>query len=84
MKRFISFILALVICLSVSVFAFADELMPEEDAGIVTLAAKPGDSTQAEETCWYFREVNGRVQMRQWSITYRKWLTDWIDVGPAL
>lgn len=84
MKRFISLILALVMCLSVSVFAFGDELVPGEDAGIVTLAAKPGDSTQAEETIWYFRTLNGKKQMRLWSLTYGKWLTDWITIGNAL
>ena len=84
MKRFVSFILALVMCLSVSVAAFADVAAPEDEAGIVTAAAKPGDSTQAEETIWYFRTVNGKKQMRLWSLTYGKWLTDWITIGNAL
>ena len=33
----------------------------------------------AEEVCWYFRELNGKYQRRLWSITYGRWLTDWID-----
>ena len=84
MKRFISLLLALVMCLSVSVVAFADEIIPEEEAGLTVSSVYPNDSSRAEETIWYFRTVNGIVQMRLWSITYRKWLTDWIDIGPAL
>ena len=84
MKRFISLLLALILCLSLSVTAFADVSAPEDEAELAVASVKPGDSTQAEETCWYFRTVNGIRQMRQWSITYGKWLTDWIDIGPAL
>lgn len=40
-------------------------------------------SVQAEETEWFFRINNGRLEKRLWSYTYGKWLTDWIDVGPA-
>jgi hypothetical protein len=83
MKRFISLVLALMICLSVSTAAFADQSIPEDGSG---LAASDdfGEPTRAEETCWYFRTVNGIRQMRLWSITYGRWLTDWIDIGPAL
>lgn len=35
---------------------------------------------RAEETEWYFRIFNGQNQKRLWSITYGKWLTDWINV----
>jgi len=84
MKRFISLLLALIMCLSISVVAFADEIIPEEGAGLVAGSVRPGDSPRAEETTWFFRNNNGIMQMRLWSITYRKWLTDWIDIGPAL
>ena len=36
-------------------------------------------SPQAEETEWYFRVYNGKVQKRLWSYTRGIWLTDWID-----
>lgn len=84
MKRFVTLLLALIMCLSVSITAFADEFIPENETGFVAVSVKLGDSTRAEETCWYFRTLNGIKQMRLWSITYRKWLTDWIDIGPAL
>lgn len=27
-----------------------------------------------------WKEQNGKLQKRLWSITYQVWLTDWIDV----
>lgn len=82
MKRVLSLILALVIALSYAVPAFADTLEAPDGSDIEIIAIEPGDSTRAEETTWYFRVYYGMLQMRKWSITYRKWLTDWIDVGP--
>ena len=32
---------------------------------------------RAEEVVWYYRNYNGRLQKRLWSVTYGKWLTDW-------
>ena len=37
-----------------------------------------GITTYAEETKWYYRTVDGKLQKRLWSITYSKWLTDWM------
>lgn len=39
-----------------------------------------GISTQSEEVCWYFRMNHGVKEMRLWSITNGRWLTDWIPV----
>lgn len=36
-------------------------------------------SPQAEETVWAVRYVNGKRQRRLWSLTYERWLTDWMD-----
>ena len=33
---------------------------------------------RVEETKWYYKTVDGVVYMRLWSITYGKWLTDWM------
>ena len=35
---------------------------------------------RAEQTQWYFRINNGVLEKRLWSITYQRWLTDWIPV----
>lgn len=34
----------------------------------------------SEETVWYNRIYNGKLQRRLWSLTYQKWLTEWEDV----
>lgn len=84
MKKLLSLLLTLVVTLSVAVpaFAAAAELPEPPAAGAMTAPQDPA-SPNAEETQWYFRENNGRKEMRLWSITYKKWLTDWIDCGPA-
>ena len=82
MRRIFSILLALIIAISTSAPAFADKLEAPDGSDVQIIAVKAGDSTRAEETCWYYRVHNGMVQMRKWSITYRKWLTDWIDIGP--
>jgi len=82
MKRFISLFLSIVLCLSLPIAAFADVANDPADQTVLTESIE-GEPTRAEETCWYFRVWNGRTQMRLWSITYRKWLTEWIDIGPA-
>ena len=80
MKRIISLILALAMCISISVVAFADSpTAPEEIEEELVI---PADQPRAEETEWYYRILdNYYVQRRLWSITYRKWLTDWITIG---
>ncbi len=35
---------------------------------------------RAEQTEWYYRINNGVLEKRLWSITYQRWLTDWIPV----
>ena len=80
MKKIISLILALVMCLSFSVAAFADSLdVPEETGEKLDI---PGEQSRAEETEWYYRITeDGLFQMRLWSITYGYWKTDWITIG---
>lgn len=34
----------------------------------------------SEETVWYTRIYNGKLQRRLWSLTYQEWLTEWEDV----
>ena len=81
MKRIISFLLAFIMCFSISAAAFADAV--PQDAGAVISANDSNGPGRAEETIWYFRVWDGIRQMRLWSLTYRKWLTDWIDIGPV-
>lgn len=82
MKRVLSLLLAFMIALSASAPAFADELKAPDGSDVEIIAVKPGESTRAEETAWFYRVHNGMLQTRLWSLTYGRWLTDWIDVGP--
>lgn len=34
---------------------------------------------RTEKTEWRYRYYNGKWQKRLWSVTYQRWLTDWID-----
>ena len=81
MKRIISLILALVMCFSFSAVAFAESADTPEEEATRELVIED-DQTRAEETEWYYRITDdGLFQRRLWSITYRKWLTDWITIG---
>lgn len=50
----------------------------------VYASAPPSDeggiSAQSEEVCWYFRTRDGVREMRLWSITNGRWITDWVPV----
>lgn len=77
MKRFLkTMILTLALSLFIAFPALAAEVpapISIENPGIV--------SPMAEQTQWYFRwNEDGQLQKRLWSLTYQKWLTDWIDV----
>lgn len=81
MKRFISLLIAIVLC-----FSLASGLIAHADGS--SDDAKPGFSTsdpgpmRPEETEWYYRITDdGLLQMRLWSHTYGYWKTDWITYG---
>jgi len=78
MKKLVSLFLALILCLGVSVTAFADYAAPSGDGTDTSASVQ-----RAEQTEWVYRIHNGNVEKRLWSRTYAKWLTDWIYVGPA-
>lgn len=48
---------------------------------VVTVSASDeGVAPIADDTVWIYRVYNGKKQMRLWSKTWAKWLTDWIDL----
>jgi hypothetical protein len=46
---------------------------PEESNSNQSLALK------AEQTKWIYRNYNGVLQKRLWSVTNSTWLTDWMN-----
>lgn len=73
MKKIAVLLLSLSILFAVSaVPAMASEVPPASVGQTV--------SPQTAENVWYERTLeNGKKQKRLWSITYERWLTDWID-----
>ena len=71
--------------LSVAIMLFGTPVMAtninEEDIEIKLTTEE--ESTRQEEFMWFYRTYEGRRQKRLWSLTYQRWVTDWIDIGPA-
>lgn len=74
-KLFFSFALIVILLFS--------SITPVSAAGfpIPTAIGGPEEVLPAsEETQWVFQIKDGQLQKRLWSLTYQRWLTDWIDV----
>lgn len=71
----------LILCFSFTfpATAFAEYTVPPDVTPVEESYAQP----YTEETKWVTRIHNGNLEARLWSITYNKWLTDWIIIGPA-
>lgn len=69
MKKLSLLFVALTLMISVAAPVLA--VAPQEGADSSTINAR------AEETEWRYRNVNGYIEKRLWSITYSRWLTDW-------
>ncbi len=82
MKRIFTFFSVLALCFS---FLFSTPAFAEytETGSTYAVAADSVVSPCAEQTEWVYRIHNGYYEKRLWSITYGKWLTDWIVLGPA-
>lgn len=81
MKRIISLLLALILCASMGIVAFADYTGIDTDNENSSVNLFLGDTPRAEETEWVIRWYDGLIQKRLWSLTYGVWLTDWITIG---
>lgn len=83
MKRILVFLCTFSLCLSAlfSPCAFAESVSSDLDG--YSINTNSPISTLTEQKEWILRVYNGYRQKRLWSITYNKWLTDWITIGPA-
>ena len=77
-RRFIS-IIAAVICAFSMLTTNASAIYENSSH---TYAKIPGAVVYTEQTAWYYRmSASGRLEKRLWSLTYERWLTDWMPVG---
>lgn len=74
MKKIVSFFLAVLMSFTLISAAYADSV----SNAYVETSKESTIQPRAEETTWYLRNNNGVWEKRLWSITYGKWLTDWI------
>ena len=82
MKKIVSLLLALVLCLSISAASFAYAAEASQEESPVPAAMTAEEPLRAEETQWVTRITeDGLIQARLWSITYGYWKTDWITIG---
>lgn len=70
-KRVVAIFLALMCTIALLATPVQAYAPPSDDSGI---------STQADTVRWYFRTNHGVEEMRLWSITQGRWLTDWVPV----
>lgn len=69
------FLVSILICLTLFSTVFAVDVDVDVCAGEAEVEEV---QPRAEETRWYYKTVDGVVYIRLWSITYGKWLTDWM------
>lgn len=74
-KYIITAVAILLLTMSVSSVSAAFEAEPISSTE-ATLNTKV--SPCINETQWYYRYNNGVLEKRLWSITEKRWLTDWI------
>lgn len=70
--------------LSILIVAFAMNAVPvlasvDVPVNISSASDQTEISPRAEETVWVVRKLDGKRQRRLWSLTYERWLTDWLD-----
>ncbi|MBR3018768.1 MAG: hypothetical protein IKH57_17080 [Clostridia bacterium] len=74
-KRIITIIILLVLLTSLLPLSVNAAALQRKETEIVE-----EEIQRAEQTEWYYRINNGVLEKRLWSITYQRWLTDWIPV----
>lgn len=77
--RIISACMAAILIFAAVPTVAAASYSPAPPASAVS-ASDEGVAPVANDTEWVYRVYNGKKQMRLWSRTYAKWLTDWIDL----
>lgn len=82
MKRIVSRWTVRCVCITLAAASFlgtsaqAISAVNPSDIGTAPIAmAEP----RAEEFRYYYRVYDGKMQIRVWSLTFGRWVTDWMD-----
>lgn len=76
-KRLTTFLFVAALAFSFAIPVMTSETVVSEPVNTV---AEQEISPLHEFTRAYFRTYHGQLQMRIWSITNGRWITDWIDI----
>ena len=76
-KIFVAFLLISMMMLSFAVPVMAAEAIVVEP---VNIEIEQEVTPRTEMTQIFWRTYDGQLQMRVWSITNGRWLTDWMDL----
>ena len=69
-------------CLAALVLVFTVAPVSAAPSPSAVSITEGNGTARAEETRWYFRTTaDGKNQMRLWSITFGRGLTDWITIN---
>lgn len=77
MKKYIITAIAILL-LTVSILPVSAAFEAEEPVSTIETVLNTGISSCADETQWYYRNNNGVLEKRLWSITEGRWLTAWM------
>ena len=75
-KRIVTIIVLLVLLTSLLPLSVNAAVLQSKETEIIAEEVQ-----RAEQTEWYYRINNGVLEKRLWSVTYLRWLTDWIPVN---
>jgi len=75
-KRLVTYLFVVVMAFSVAIPVMAAEVVEAETKYTMT---EQEIAPRTEMTRIYWRNHNGQVQFRVWSITNGRWLTDWTN-----
>lgn len=82
MKRFISRWTARCVCTAlaaVTILGTSAQAISPVTPSVLGDRSTATVEPRAEEFLYYYRVRDGKLQIRVWSVTFGKWVTDWMD-----
>lgn len=79
-KIFVIFLLICIMAFSFAIPVMASDAVAKPPISAIVEQVEISPFTEFTQIFW--RNHQGQLQMRVWSLTYGRWLTDWIVVIP--